>query len=88
MRVSLKKGLARKSPERPYRRMIAEALTLREIRKARKTSQKKLAAVLGVTQMGVSNFERRCNTRLDVDQNGKEAAVVNRLRERWRSRMS
>ena len=56
MTVSLKKGLARKSPERrptieaDARRMIAEELTLRELRKAHKISQKKLAAVLGVTQ--------------------------------------
>jgi len=72
MTVSLKKGLVRKSPERRARiesdakRMIGEELTLRELRKSREMSQKKLAAVLGVTQMSVSNFEKRSNMRLST----------------------
>ena len=72
MTISLKKVLARKSPESRTRiageakRMIAEELTLRELRKAHEMSQKKLAAVLGVTQMSVSNFEKRSNMRLST----------------------
>jgi len=72
MTVSLKKGLVRKSLERRARiesdakRMIGEELTLRELRKSREMSQKKLAAVLGVTQMSVSNFEKRSNMRLST----------------------
>jgi DNA-binding XRE family transcriptional regulator len=72
MTVSLKKGLVRKSPERRARiksdakRMIGEKVTLRELRKSREMSQKKLAAVLGVTQMSVSNFEKRSNMRLST----------------------
>jgi predicted transcriptional regulator len=72
MTVSLKKVLARKSPERRTRiageakRMIAEELTLRDLRKAHKMSQKKLAAMLGVTQVSVSNFEKRSNMRLST----------------------
>ena len=70
MAVSLKEVLARKSPERRTR-IAAEAkitgeLTLRDLRKAHKMSQKKLAAMLGVTQMSVSNFERRSNMRLST----------------------
>ena len=72
MTVSLKKGLVRKSPERRARiesdakRMIGEKVTLRELRKSREMSQKKLATVLGVTQMSVSNFEKRSNMRLST----------------------
>jgi DNA-binding transcriptional regulator YiaG len=72
MRVSLKKSLARKSPERRTRiaaeakRMIAEELTLRDLRKAHKMSQKKLAAMLGLSQVSVSNFEKRSNMRLST----------------------
>ena len=69
MTISLKKVLARKSPESRTRiatEAIAEELTLRELRKAHEMSQKKLAAMLGVTQVSVSNFEKRSNMRLST----------------------
>ena len=69
MTISLKKVLARKSPERLTRiaaEAIAEELTLRELRKAHEMSQKKLAAMLGVTQVSVSTFEKRSNMRLST----------------------
>ena len=43
-----------------------EELTLRDLRKAHKMSQEKLAAALGVTQVSVSNFEKRSNMRLST----------------------
>jgi transcriptional regulator with XRE-family HTH domain len=65
MSVPLKKVLAKMSPERRARvkadaaRMIAEEMTLRDLRKALEMTQEKLAHELGVKQVSVSNLEKR-----------------------------
>jgi transcriptional regulator with XRE-family HTH domain len=65
MAVPLKKVLARMSPERraaieaDAKRMIAEELTLRDLRKAHDMTQEKLARELGIKQESVSNLEKR-----------------------------
>ena len=65
MTVPLRKILARVSPERraaieaDAKRMIAEELTLRDLRKAHDMTQEKLARELGIKQESVSNLERR-----------------------------
>ncbi len=65
MAVPLKKVLARMSPERraaveaDAKRMIAEELTLRDLRKAHDMTQEKLARELGIKQESISNLEKR-----------------------------
>jgi transcriptional regulator with XRE-family HTH domain len=65
MAVPLKKVLARMSPgrrasiEADAKRMIAEELTLRDLRKAHDMTQEKLARELGIKQESVSNLEKR-----------------------------
>ena len=72
MAVPLKKVLARMSPrmraaaEAEAKRMIAEELTLRELRKAHAMTQEKLAAVLGIKQESVSNLEKRSDMLLST----------------------
>ena len=72
MTVALKKVLARKSPERRARikadakRMIAEELTLRDLRKAHELTQEKVAALLGVKQGSISDLEKRSDILLST----------------------
>ena len=72
MAVPLKKVMARMSPkmrakaEADAKRMIAEELTLRDLRKAHEMTQEKLAAVLGVKQETVSNLEKRSDMLLST----------------------
>ncbi len=72
MPVPLKKVLARMSPEMraaveaESERMIAEELTLRDLRKAHAMTQEKLAAVLGIKQESVSNLEKRSDMLLST----------------------
>ena len=49
----------RKKVEARAAQLVAEELTLREIRKARKLTQKKLAKSLRIGQEGVSKIEKR-----------------------------
>ena len=49
----------RKKVEARAAQLIAEELTLREIRKARKLTQKKIAKSLRIGQEGVSKIEKR-----------------------------
>ena len=72
MPVPLKKVLARMSPqmraavEAEAKRMIAEELTLRDLRKAQAMTQEKLAALLGIKQESVSNLEKRSDMLLST----------------------
>ena len=74
MTVPLKKVLARLSPERrakveaEAKRMIAEELTLRDLRKAFELTQEKLAKRLGVKQESISNIEKRSDLLLSTLQ--------------------
>ena len=49
----------RKKVEVRAAELIAEEMTLRELRKARKLTQVRLASRLGITQDGVSRLEKR-----------------------------
>jgi DNA-binding XRE family transcriptional regulator len=72
MTVALKKILASKSPKRRARikadakRMIAEELTLRDLRKAHELTQEKVAALLGVKQGSISDLEKRSDILLST----------------------
>ena len=80
MAVPLKKVLARMSPrmraaaEAEAKRMIAEELTLRELRKAHAMTQEKLAAVLGIKQESVSNLEKRSDMLLSTSTRVRSSA--------------
>ncbi len=49
----------RRGIEERASRLIAEELSLRELRKARELTQAQVAATLGITQDGVSRLEKR-----------------------------
>lgn len=53
--------------------LIAEAMTLRELRKARKLTQVRMAERLGITQDGVSRLEKRSNLLLSTLRETVEA---------------
>ena len=65
MTVSLETMMARLDPERRRKieeraaELIAEEMTLRELRKARQLTQARVAAELGISQDGVSRLEQR-----------------------------
>jgi DNA-binding XRE family transcriptional regulator len=72
MPITLKdkmKGLSpahRKKVEARAARLIAEEMTLRELRHARKLTQVKMAKTLGVTQDSVSRLEKRSDLLLST----------------------
>jgi DNA-binding XRE family transcriptional regulator len=51
----------RKKVERRASHLIAEEMTLRQLRRARKLTQSRLAKVLGIGQDGVSKLEKRAD---------------------------
>ena len=53
--------------------LIAEEMTLRELRKARKLTQVRMAKRLGITQDGVSRLEKRSNLLLSTLRETVEA---------------
>ncbi len=53
--------------------LIAEEMTLRELRKARKLTQVRLARRLGITQDGVSRLEKRSDLLLSTLRETVEA---------------
>lgn len=67
MSVSLDKMLARLPSDRRARiearaqELIAEEMSLAELRKARKLTQQKMAKMLGIKQESVSNIENRAD---------------------------
>ena len=53
--------------------LIAEEMTLRELRKARRLTQARVAAELGITQDGVSRLEQRSDLLLSTLRKTVEA---------------
>ena len=67
--------------------LIAEEMTLRELRKARRLTQAKVAAELGITQDGVSRLEQRSDLLLStlrktVEAMGGNLSLVARFPDR------
>jgi DNA-binding XRE family transcriptional regulator len=56
----------RKKVEARAAELIAEEMTLRELRRARKLTQVRMAKSLGVTQDGVSRLEKRSDLMLST----------------------
>lgn len=56
----------RKKVEARAAQLVAEEMTLRELRKARKLTQTHLAKVLGITQDSVSRLEKRSDLLLST----------------------
>jgi len=63
----------RKKVEARARELIAEEMTLRELRRAKEWTQERLAAALGVQQDSVSRLERRSDVRLSTLRKAVEA---------------
>jgi DNA-binding XRE family transcriptional regulator len=93
MAVPLKKVLARMTPEMraaaeaDAKLMIAQELTLRDLRKAFDMTQEKLAAALGIKQESVSNIEKRTDMLLStlreyVEALGGELELTVKFRDR------
>jgi transcriptional regulator with XRE-family HTH domain len=72
MAVSVNDKIKRLSPARRRKvearakELIAEEMTLRELRKARKLTQVRMAKKLGITQDGVSRLEKRSDLLLST----------------------
>ena len=67
--------------------LIAEEMTLRELRKARQLTQARVAAELGITQDGVSRLEQRSDLLLStlrktVEAMGGSLSLVARFPDR------
>ena len=79
MTVSLKTMMADLDPARRQRieeraaELIAEEMTLRQLRKARQLTQARVAAELGITQDGVSRLEQRSDLLLSTLRKTVEA---------------
>ena len=79
MTVSLEAMMARLDPDRRRRieeraaELIAEEMTLRELRKARQLTQARVAAELGISQDGVSRLEQRSDFLLSTLRKTVEA---------------
>ena len=79
MTVSLETMMAGLDPERRRRieeraaELIAEEMTLRELRKARQLTQERVAAELGISQDGVSRLEQRSDLLLSTLRKTVEA---------------
>ncbi len=56
----------RRKVEARAKELIAEEMTLRELRKARKLTQVRIAKMLGITQDGVSRLEKRSDLLLST----------------------
>jgi len=63
----------RKKVERRAAQLIAEEMTLRELRHARKLTQVRIAKTLGITQDGVSRLEKRSDLLLSTLRKTVEA---------------
>ena len=65
----IKKGLSsarRKKIEARAAQLLAEEMTLQELRQARKLTQVRMARALGITQEGVSRLEKRSDLLLST----------------------
>lgn len=63
----------RRKVEERAAELIAEEMTLRELRKARQLTQASVAAELGITQDGVSRLEQRSDLLLSTLRRAVEA---------------
>jgi DNA-binding XRE family transcriptional regulator len=63
----------RKKVEARAHQLIAEEMTLRELRKARKLTQVRMAKALGITQDSVSRLEKRSDLLLSTLRKSVEA---------------
>ena len=63
----------RRGVEERAAELIAEEMTLRELRKARRLTQARVAAELGITQDGVSRLEQRSDLLLSTLRKAVEA---------------
>src|SRR5665811_283783 len=63
----------RKKVEARAAQLIAEEMTLRELRHARKLTQVRMAKTLGITQDGVSRLEKRSDLLLSTLRKSVEA---------------
>ena len=63
----------RKKVEARAARLIAEEMTLQELRRARKLSQVRVAKELGIGQEGVSKIEKRADLMISTLRNTVEA---------------
>ena len=79
MDVNVDDVIAKLDPERRRRieeraaELIAEEMTLRELRKARQLTQARVAAELGISQDGVSRLEQRSDLLLSTLRKTVEA---------------
>ena len=79
MTVNVDDRIARLDPDRRRRveeraaELIAEEMTLRELRKARRFTQARVAAELGISQDGVSRLEQRSDILLSTLRRTVEA---------------
>ena len=72
----IRKGLSparRKKIEARTARLIAEEMTLQELRHARKLTQVRMAKTLGISQDGVSRLEKRTDLLLSTLRKAVEA---------------
>jgi transcriptional regulator with XRE-family HTH domain len=63
----------RKKIEKRAAELIAEEMSLRDLRKARKLTQARVAKTLGITQDGVSRLEKRSDLLLSTLRNTVKA---------------
>jgi DNA-binding XRE family transcriptional regulator len=74
MAVNVNEKIRKSSPAQRKRiearavELIAEEMTLRELRRARKLTQVRMAKALGITQDGVSRLEKRSDLLLSTLQ--------------------
>jgi DNA-binding XRE family transcriptional regulator len=79
MAITLKDKMLGLSPERRKKiearaaQLIAEELTLQELRRARKLTQQRVAKTLGIGQDGVSKLEKRADLMLSTLRKSVEA---------------
>lgn len=91
--MNVDESIERLDPDRRRRveeraaELIAEEMTLRELRKARRFTQVRVAAELGITQDGVSRLEKRrdlllSTLRKTVEAMGGNLSLVARFPDR------
>lgn len=77
----------RKKVEARAKELIAEEMTLRELRTARRLTQVRMAKTLGITQDSVSRLEKRSDLLLStlrktIEAMGGDLSLVARFRDR------
>src|SRR3989442_7587711 len=80
-------AVQRKKVESRAAELIAEKMSLRDLRKARKLTQARVAKVLGVTQDSISRLEKRSDLLLStlrktVQAMGGDVRIVAEFRDR------